>query len=181
VKAWFAAVMFLMASAARATDLSASIPRYNPAFPVFAAGNFVNILDNNQTLTNASAHVGWALAVPLAGEYLGGRKGLWVAGLSWVAVTLAQEAFFHAPVNPGPAYPSEVRTDLLTRLVPTAALLAWDLMHQRGPRVTPAQRSEPPLAPARVETLEAYPSLRSLCLDVAPAPARVASAAPSGG
>lgn len=83
---------------------------------------------NDRAITNASAHVGWALAVPLVGERIGGRKGLWISGLAWVALTLAQEQWLHAPAQPDPFYPSEVRTDLVTRILPTLALLAWDLL-----------------------------------------------------
>src|SRR5690348_12299977 len=93
-----------------------------PALADFWWRRFVTIFDDDATITNASAHIGWALAIPLAGEQLGGRKGLWIAGLSWMTFTLVQETFFHAPPHPSPAYPGEVRGDLLTRLVPTLAL-----------------------------------------------------------
>ncbi|MFL5272696.1 MAG: hypothetical protein ACJ79E_11610 [Anaeromyxobacteraceae bacterium] len=181
VKAQLAAVMLLAGSMTRAGDLSPSVPHYNPGFPVFGGGKFVNIFDSDAALTNASAHVGWALALPLAGKAIGGRKGLWIAGLSWMTATLAQEALFHAPANPGPGYPAEVRADLLTRLVPTMALLAWDVLHDGGAPAIPAQRLEPPRVPLRVELpADSNPSLRWLCLDepgpVRPA-TRIASAA----
>ena len=133
------------ATAASAGDLSPSVPAFNPHFPVFGGGKFVNIFDDDGALTNASAHVAWSLAIPLLGEHLGGRKGLWVSGLSWIALSLTQEALFHAPPNPGPGYASEVRADLITRIVPCASLLVWDLL--RGgrpwaghPRMTPPDR-----------------------------------------
>ncbi|GEJ55425.1 hypothetical protein [Anaeromyxobacter diazotrophicus] len=112
-----------------------------PNLPVFGGGKFVNIFESDAALTNASAHIGWSLAVPLAGKLVGGRKGLWTAGLSWIALSLTQETFFHAPPNPGPAYPSEVRADLLTRILPCAALLAWDLFSSGTP---PELTPEPP-------------------------------------
>jgi hypothetical protein len=96
--------------------------------PVFGGGKFVDIFEGDANLTNASAHVAWAVAVPLVGQRFGGRKGLWIAGVTWMVLSLTQEAFFHAPRNPGPDYPSEVRADLLTRLVPTAGILVWDLV-----------------------------------------------------
>ncbi len=98
---------------------------------MFGGGRVVNIFDSDQALTNAAAHVGWSLAIPLIGERLGGRKGMWVAGLSWIALTVTQESFFHAPPNPGPAYASEFRSDLITRIVPCAAVLVWDLIRHR--------------------------------------------------
>src|SRR5690349_7693814 len=70
-------VLLLADSTVRAIDLT---PR--PHLPIFGGGRFVTIFDDDATITNASAHIGWALAVPLAGEQLGGRKGLWIAGLS---------------------------------------------------------------------------------------------------
>jgi hypothetical protein len=127
---------------ARAGDLSPSMPHYRPDFPVFGGGKLVNVFDDDQALTNAAAHVGWAIAVPLAGERIGGRKGLWIAGVSWMALSVVQEALFHAPAQPEAGYPSEVRADLLTRLVPTAALLLWDLLHADG-----AQASSPGVMP----------------------------------
>ena len=99
-----------------------------PNLPVFGGGKFVNAFESDAALTNASAHVGWSIAVPLAGRVIGGRKGMWVAGLSWIGFSLAAETFFHAPPNPGPGYPSEVRADLLTKILPCAAILAWDLI-----------------------------------------------------
>jgi hypothetical protein len=132
-----AAAALLLVSLAHTTpalagDLSPSVPAFRPHFPVFGGGKLVNIFDDDAALTNASAHVAWSLAVPLLGERLGGRKGLWVSGLSWIALSLAQEALFHAPPNPGAGYPSEVRADLITRIVPCASLLVWDLV--RGGR-----------------------------------------------
>ena len=104
----------------------------DPHLPLFGPGPFVNVLGGDQqALTNASAHVGWSLALPLAGKAIGGRKGMWIAGTSWIAWTIVNETFFHAPPRPGPGYPAEVRTDLLTRLVPCAAVLAWDLIQHR--------------------------------------------------
>lgn len=98
-----------------------------PSLPLFGPGPVVNFLGgDNQAVTNASAHVAWSLAVPLVSQHFGGRKGLWIGGLSWIALTMVQESLFHAPPKPGPGYASEVRSDLLTRIVPTALLLLLD-------------------------------------------------------
>ena len=77
--------------------------------------------------TNAIAHVAWGFGVPALGHVIGGRKGMRIAGALWIAETLIGEAFFHAP--PGPldaAYSSEVRTDLISRILPTLILLGVD-------------------------------------------------------
>jgi len=134
---------------------------FRPSMPVFGPGPAVNFASgDNQALTNASAHVAWALAVPLVSEHFGGRKGLWIGGLSWIAATVVQESLFHAPANPGPGYPAEVRSDLLTRIVPTAILLLWDAargghhLSSDAPermREVPHVQAErpPPVAPAQ--------------------------------
>ena len=69
---------------------------------------------------------------------------MWVTGLSWMALTVVQESFFHAPANAGPGYPAEVRSDLITRLVPCATLLIFDALRS-------GRRSDmrPGLAPER--------------------------------
>jgi hypothetical protein len=141
-----AVAVLLGGAVAHGGDLSPSVPRFNPSFPVFGGGKFVNIFDSDAALTNASAHVAWSLAVPLAGEYVGGRKGLWIAGGTWMAVTVLQEALFHAPPRPGQGYPSEVRADLVTRLVPTMLVLGWDLWRGGAHR---AVRPEVPRSPLR--------------------------------
>jgi hypothetical protein len=145
-KALAVAIALLAAPVARGGDLSPSVPRFNPSFPVFGGGKFVNIFDSDAALTNASAHVAWALAVPLAGQYIGGRKGLWIASASWMAVTVLQESLFHAPSQPYKGYPSEVRADLVTRLLPTMLVLGWDLWRGGAPR---AARPEVPRSPLR--------------------------------
>jgi len=98
---------------------------YRPYLPVTGPGPFTNLGDGDGATTNAMAHIGWSLAIPLLGEKIGGTKGKWIAGLSWIALSIAQEWLFHAPANPDPHYPAEVRTDLITRIVPTICILAW--------------------------------------------------------
>jgi hypothetical protein len=95
---------------------------------VFGPGPATN-LGSDAANTNAIAHVGMALAIPLLGEHFFGRRGFWAAGLSWLGYSLLEEAFWHCPggcpLSPG--YNAEVRTDLLSRVLPAAVLLAWDL------------------------------------------------------
>ncbi|BDG09646.1 hypothetical protein [Anaeromyxobacter paludicola] len=111
--------------------LAVSMQPTSPNLPVFGGGKLVNIFDDDAALTNASAHVAWSLALPLGGYAVGGRRGMWIAGLSWIGAAFLTETFFHAPPRPGAAYPSEVRADLLTKVVPCAAVLAWDLLRAR--------------------------------------------------
>jgi len=117
-----------------------------PNLPVFGGGKVVNVFESDAAATNASAHVGWSVAVPLAGKAIGGRKGMWVAGLSWIGFSLATETFFHAPPHPGAYYPSEVRTDLLTKILPCAAILAFDLIRSgSAPEMTAPAPERPRL------------------------------------
>ncbi|MBI3543893.1 MAG: hypothetical protein HY075_11530 [Deltaproteobacteria bacterium] len=115
-----------------------SIPTdFNPSFPIFKNldGNVLNIdLANwgNQAGVNAAAHVGASMAAPLLGEEIGGRKGLWIGGLSWAGLTLFQETLFHEPIKSYAGYPAEFRTDLLSRLAPTSLILLSDLVENSG-------------------------------------------------
>lgn len=99
---------------------------FNPSLPVFGGGPMFNFGESDQAMTNASAHIAWSLVVPLVGEKIGGNRGKWIAGLSWIAFTLLRETLTHAPPGPqGYAYPSEVRTDLITSIVPTLIVLSF--------------------------------------------------------
>ncbi len=128
-----ALVLILLAAPTALADPSNGLPtQFRPSFPLFGAGPLTNLGGgDNQALTNASAHIAWSLAIPLAGERIGGRKGLWIAGVSWIVLSIVQESLFHAPVNPGPGYAAEFRTDIITRVVPCAGVLVWDLMRSR--------------------------------------------------
>lgn len=97
----------------------------NPSLPITGPGPFLNVGESNEAITNAIAHVGWAIAIPLLGEKIGGKKGKLIAGFSWIALSVLQEWLIHAPEHPGAAYPSEVRTDLITRIVPTIVVLSF--------------------------------------------------------
>lgn len=125
--------LLVSAIPARASPSNGLPTEFRPSLPVFGGGRFVNFLNgDNQAMTNAAAHVGFSLAVPLLGEHFWGRKGLWATGLSWMALTMVQESLFHAPAKAGPGYPAEVRSDLLTRLVPCAGLLIFDAIRGGG-------------------------------------------------
>ena len=133
VKLLAVTALLLSAAPARADPSNGLPTQFRPSFPVFGSGPVVNFVGgDNQAMTNAAAHVGFSLAIPLLGERLWGRKGLWVTGLSWMALSLAQESLFHAPANPGPGYPAEVRSDLITRLLPCATILLFDALRGGG-------------------------------------------------
>lgn len=143
MKAFLTTVLLLGAVPAGADPSNGLPTEFRPSFPVFGSGSVVNFLNgDNQALTNASAHVAWSLAVPAVGQMLWGRKGLWISGLSWIALTVVQESLFHAPSQPGAGYPAEVRSDLITRLVPCATLLVVDAL--RGGRGAAARPDVPP-------------------------------------
>lgn len=105
------------------------------SLPVFGPGALTNVTCGepgrsedscDRARTNASAHIAWALAVPAVGHAVGGRKGMRIAGAAWIVGSVLQEAFWHAPPVPDPGYPSEVRSDLISRIVPTLLLLGID-------------------------------------------------------
>jgi len=146
VKSAVAAALLVLAMPARSNPSNGLPSEFRPSLPVLGQGKLVNFLDgDNQALTNAAAHTGFSLALPLLGEHFWGRKGLWTTGLSWMALTVVQESLFHAPRNPGPGYPAEVRADLITRLVPCATLLILDAV--RGGGHAAIRQSSPPERP----------------------------------
>ena len=125
----------LCAPRARAGPSDGLPAEFRPSFPLFGSGPVVNFAQgDNSADTNAVAHTMASLALPLLGEKLWGRKGLWIVGLGWIGYSLVQESLFHAPARPGPGYAAEFRADLLTRIVPCAALLAWDAIRPHEPR-----------------------------------------------
>lgn len=117
--------LLLMVFILHSTCCSASsLQPFNPSLPLFGSGPVTN-LSSAESYTNASAHIAWALAIPLLGEHYGGHKGKLYAGLSWIAFSIITESFFHAPQHTSDGYPSEVRTDLITKLVPTLLVLSF--------------------------------------------------------
>jgi len=94
-----------------------------PSLDVFGPGPFTNLGSGDAAQTNALAHVWFGAMCPLAGYYAGGSRGLRIAAASCAALVLVRETFFHGQ-TPGP----EVRTDLLSGLLPIAAVLLVDLL-----------------------------------------------------
>jgi hypothetical protein len=99
--------------------------------PLFGPGPLTNLGVDEQANNNASLHALWALAIPLAGKAVCDRKGMWIAGGSWIAASLVSELWFHAPDNAGPGYAPEFRADLISRLLPTLVLLTVDYVVHR--------------------------------------------------
>jgi hypothetical protein len=93
----------------------------SPTLPIFKGGKAVDMFDNQAKFNIAMMHAGWSLVLPLAGEKIGGRKGLWVAGLTWLALATVEQTLFQPR-----ATPAEHRSDVLTKLVPCMTLLAVD-------------------------------------------------------
>lgn len=120
-------LLFALALTACATP-RASLPLFGagPAFNVGCSEPGRSEDSCDRARTNASAHLAWALAIPGLGHVVAGRRGMRLAGAAWVAGSLVQEALFHAPAAPDPGYPSEVRTDLATRILPPLLLLGVD-------------------------------------------------------
>ena len=76
-----------------------------------------------QEAANFSAHAGWSLAIPLAGHALDGKRGALIAGGTWIAFTLVNEAFLH-----GPESARERNLNLASRLIPTALVMLWEAL-----------------------------------------------------
>ncbi len=96
-----------------------------PSLDVFGPGSFTN-LHSEQAWTNATAHVWFGTACPLAGYYFDGQRGLRVAAAGCAAFVLLRETFWHGR-TPGP----EVRTDLISGLVPIFAVATIDALVHR--------------------------------------------------
>ena len=94
-----------------------------PSLDVFGPGPFTNLgSGSEQAATNAMAHVWFGLACPLALTRWAGFPP-WRAGLACGAMVVTRETFFHGS-TPGP----EVRTDLLSGLVPILAFVLVDTL-----------------------------------------------------
>jgi hypothetical protein len=78
------------------------------------------IFASDREATNFSAHVAWSITLPLAGYAADGNHGLYIAGGAWLAYSLVNEYAMH-----GPEGARERRLDLLSRLVPCAAVIVW--------------------------------------------------------
>jgi hypothetical protein len=99
---------------------AALVLHLSPALSIERAAS--GIFQSDREATNFSAHVGWSLAIPLAGRAIDGRRGEWIAGGTWLAYSLVNEIALH-----GPEDARERRLNLVSRLVPCAVLLFIDL------------------------------------------------------
>jgi hypothetical protein len=100
-------------------------PSQRESIEKWASGAFAN----QQEATNFSAHVGWSLALPLAGYAVADRKGLYVAGGAWLAYSLVNEFAMHGPENAHAR-----RLDPISRLVPCTAVMLWTVVRSGGAR-----------------------------------------------
>jgi hypothetical protein len=96
-----------------------------PSLDVFGRGPLTN-LGSEQADVNALAHLYFGAACPLAGYYADGRRGMRLASAACASLILIREAFFHGR-TPGP----EVRTDLISGLLPIAIVVVLDAMVTR--------------------------------------------------
>ena len=107
--------------------------RHDLSFPVFGSGAFLNVYgpgDRDRARTNASAHIWYSLAVPLLAQRIGGQQAMRIAVVAHVLDVLVYEAAFHHPRGspPNAEYNAELRTGLITLLVPALVYLAVDWM-----------------------------------------------------
>lgn len=93
-----------------------------PSLDLFGHGPMFN-LTSDAAWTNAAAHLWFGAMCPLAGYYAGGRQGLRIAAGACAGFVLLRETFFHGR-TPGP----EVRTDLLSGLLPILAVVVIDAL-----------------------------------------------------
>jgi hypothetical protein len=105
-----------LGEAVTAILLAISLRLNAPSLDVFGPGPLLN-LGEEQANTNAIAHVWFGLACPLALTRWA-RGSPWLAGTICGGAVLARETFAHGP-TPGP----EVRTDLLSGLLPILAVV----------------------------------------------------------
>ena len=81
-----------------------------------------SVFASDAEATNFSAHVGFSLALPLAGYAVDGRRGMYVAGGAWLAYSLVNEFALH-----GPEDSRERNLDLISRILPCAAVMLISL------------------------------------------------------
>ncbi len=93
-----------------------------PSLNIFGPGPLLNLVDE-QSRTNALAHLWFGFMVPLFGFYLGGHLGLRIAGVIAAAFVLVRQTFFHGD-TPAP----ETRTDLLSGLLPMTLVVFLDAL-----------------------------------------------------
>ena len=97
-----------------------------PSLDAFGSGPFTNLgHGDEQAWTNAIAHVWFGVACPLALSRWSGLR-TWQAGAICGVLVVARETCWHGS-TPGP----EVRTDLLSGLLPIATVVAIDALVHR--------------------------------------------------
>ncbi len=101
-----------------------SAPAPTRAFAPEAA--LSSLFSGDSEAANFSAHAAWSVAVPLAGRAIDGRRGMWIAGGTWLAYSVANELLLH-----GPESGRERALNLTSRLGPCALVLLLDLFLSR--------------------------------------------------
>jgi hypothetical protein len=89
-----------------------------PRLPVFERGPALDVfsqtseMNHDMTLANFWAHTLSSSLIVVAGERIGGRRGMWWTVAGYSALTVLHVSTFQDPHLAGP----EVRSDLLSRL-----------------------------------------------------------------
>ena len=78
------------------------------------------LFQSPQEAANFGAHAGWSLALPLLGKEIGGKRGLYIVGGSWLAFSLINEFALH-----GAESSRERNLNLVSRLAPCALVMLW--------------------------------------------------------
>jgi hypothetical protein len=87
-----------------------------------------SVFSSDAEATNFGAHVGWSLALPFTGYAVADRRGLYAAGGAWLTYSLLNEFVMH-----GPESAHERELDLMSRLVPCAAVMIWTAVRNNHP------------------------------------------------
>jgi hypothetical protein len=112
----------MLAIVATALSLTQSpCPQYGPVDRFFAC----ELFQSDTEATNFAAHVGWALALPLAGHAVDGKRGALIGGGVWLGYSLANEFLLH-----GPESGRERALNLVSRMVPTAVVLLVEVLRK---------------------------------------------------
>ena len=72
------------------------------------------------------SHLGWAIAVPLLGFWLGGRRLLRITAAAWIASAVWRELVEES-------LDATTISDLVSRIAPVLLLVAIDAMRSRAP------------------------------------------------
>jgi hypothetical protein len=98
-------------------------PKSRPPAVVSIEHVLTGIFQSDGEAVNFSAHAAWSVAMPLSGQAMFGRPGLWTFGGGWIAYTLVNEFTLHGPES------SHERTlNLVSRLAPCGVILLFDLV-----------------------------------------------------